>query len=111
MGIGADFAENIKQVKRISDADVLFWDSVSSRKDSEFQPTNLLESSIITCIDQTCYCICTLAKISACFFFLISKQTIEVTFVLILIAVKSAVTEWLDKMVSALDSESKGQNC
>lgn len=44
-------------------------------------------------------------------FSLICKQTIEVTFVLILIAMKSVVTEWLGTMVSALDPESKGQNC
>ena len=30
---------------------------------------------------------------------------------LILIAVKIAVTEWLGTMVNVLDPESKGQNC
>ena len=39
--------------------------------------------------------------------FLISKQTLELTFVSILIAVKSVVTEWL---VPASDAESRGQN-
>ena len=57
------------RLKQFLTVDVLFWDSVSSTKDSELQPTNLLKSSILTCIDQTCYCICTFGKISACFFF------------------------------------------
>ena len=59
----------LNRLKEFLTSDALFWDNASSRKDSELQPTNVLESSILTCIDQTCYCICTLVKISACLFF------------------------------------------
>ena len=64
MGIGADFAENIKQVKMI--ASVLHWDDSSSKKDSQLQPTQFMEIKPVIA-----YVL--LVKIYVCFDFL-SKQ-------------------------------------